>query len=44
MTVLRLDIPGFAALSLEHLVLDFNGTLALNLLGHPQRLVASLRG
>lgn len=28
MTVLHLDIPGFAALALEHLVLDFNGTLA----------------
>ncbi|OIQ63553.1 hypothetical protein GALL_549050 [mine drainage metagenome] len=28
--MLRLDIPGFAALALEHLVLDFNGTLALD--------------
>jgi soluble P-type ATPase len=26
--MLRLDIPGFAPLTLEHLVLDFNGTLA----------------
>lgn len=28
--MLRLDIPGFAALDLEYLVLDFNGTLALD--------------
>lgn len=26
--MLRLDIPGFRAFALEHLVLDFNGTLA----------------
>ena len=26
--MLRFDIPGFRALQLEHLVLDFNGTLA----------------
>ena len=39
-----MEIPGFATLSLEHLVLDSNGTLALDLLAHPQRLVASLRG
>lgn len=26
--MLRLDIPGFRSLALEHLVLDFNGTLA----------------
>ena len=30
MTVLHLDIPGFPALALAHLVLDFNGTLALD--------------
>lgn len=30
MTVFRLDIPGFAVLALDHLVLDFNGTLALD--------------
>ncbi len=28
--MLQLDIPGFAALALAHLVLDFNGTLALD--------------
>lgn len=26
--MLRIDIPGFRSLSLDHLVLDFNGTLA----------------
>lgn len=28
--MLELDIPGFGALDLEHLVLDFNGTLAVD--------------
>jgi soluble P-type ATPase len=28
--VLSLDIPGFGALRIEHLVLDFNGTLAVD--------------
>lgn len=30
MTVLHLEIPGFSTLALAHLVLDFNGTLALD--------------
>ena len=28
--MIKIDIPGFSSLSLEHLVLDFNGTLAVN--------------
>ncbi|HUL91357.1 MAG TPA: hypothetical protein VLV56_03315 [Burkholderiales bacterium] len=28
--MLEIDIPGFARLSLQHLVLDYNGTLALD--------------
>lgn len=28
--MIRIDIPGFENLSLEHLVLDFNGTLAVD--------------
>lgn len=28
--MIQLEIPGFRALALEHLVLDFNGTLALD--------------
>lgn len=32
--MLDIDIPGFGHLHLQHLVLDFNGTLALD--GHVQ--------
>ena len=28
--MLNLDIPGFKTLSLEHLMLDYNGTLAVD--------------
>jgi P-type E1-E2 ATPase len=41
--VIELDIPGFGALALEHLVLDFNGTLACDgklLPGVAERLAA----
>jgi P-type E1-E2 ATPase len=41
--VIRLDIPGRGILELEHLVLDLNGTIALDgavLAGVPQRLAA----
>jgi hypothetical protein len=53
--MISIAVPDFGALALEHLVLDFNGTLAaadivvptigdaLDLLAHPLRLVASLR-
>lgn len=37
--MLSAKIPGFGALSLEHLVLDFNGTLALD-----GRLLPNVRG
>jgi P-type E1-E2 ATPase len=41
--VIRVDIPGRGVLELEHLVLDLNGTMALDggvLAGVPERLVA----
>jgi len=41
--VIRLDIPGREILELEHLVLDLNGTIALDgevLVGVPERLAA----
>jgi P-type E1-E2 ATPase len=41
--VIRLDIPGREILELEHLVLDLNGTIALDgevLAGVPERLAA----
>jgi hypothetical protein len=41
--VLTIDIPGFRNLALEHLVLDFNGVLALDLLLEPKRLISTLR-
>jgi soluble P-type ATPase len=31
--MIEIDIPGFGELSLEHLVLDYNGTLAID--GYP---------
>jgi P-type E1-E2 ATPase len=43
--VIRVDIPGRGTLELEHLVLDLNGTIALDgevRVGVPQRLVALL--
>ncbi|HCF60655.1 MAG TPA: ATPase P [Myxococcales bacterium] len=39
--MLAVDIPGFGGLSLEHLVLDYNGTLAVDgalIAGVPERL------
>ncbi len=41
--MIRLDIPGWGVLELEHLVLDLNGTIALDgevLAGVPERLAA----
>ena len=41
--MITIDIPGFGALALEHLVLDFNGTLAVDgelLPGVAERLAA----
>ena len=41
--MIRLDIPGWGILRLEHLVLDLNGTIALDgevLAGVPERLPA----
>ena len=41
--VIHLDIPGWGVLELEHLVLDLNGTMALDgeaLAGVPERLAA----
>jgi soluble P-type ATPase len=41
--MIRIDIPGFRSLKLHHLVLDYNGTLALDgdiIDGVPQRLSA----
>lgn len=43
--MIRVDIPGRGILELEHLVLDLNGTIALDgevLAGVPERLVALL--
>lgn len=42
--MLAIDVPGFGALALEHLVLDFNGTLAVDgelVPGVGERLVAA---
>lgn len=44
--MIRLDIPGRGIFELEHLVLDLNGTIALDgevLAGVPERLVALLK-
>lgn len=37
--MLRLDIPGFGSLRIDHLVLDYNGTIALD-----GRLLPAVRG
>ena len=42
--MLRTDIPGFGSLRIEHLVLDYNGTLALDGRMLPGRACAGLRG
>jgi hypothetical protein len=53
--MIEISIPGFGNLTIEHLVLDYNGTIAfdgelidgvkdlLQILLHPSRLIATLR-
>lgn len=43
--MITIEIPEFRHLELEHIVLDYNGTIAdaLELFRNPQRLIATLR-
>jgi hypothetical protein len=41
--MIELTIPGRGELQIGHLVTDVNGTLAIDLLDKPLRLIASLR-
>ena len=41
---ISIDIPERGRIELHHAVFDINGTLAIDLLLQPKRLIATLRG